>query len=86
MTLHSLHFLVFRRKSATRGYISQTVQRPGSCQSFAPDAIGNQTSTTTDGTTVTKTQNSKNELTGVGLSALDYDSDGNTPSTRTATS
>jgi RHS repeat-associated protein len=42
------------------------------------DAVGNQTATTTDGTPTSKTQNSKNELTGVGSSTLVYDNNGNT--------
>jgi RHS repeat-associated protein len=51
---------------------------PGSTQSFTLDAVGNQSATTTDGTTTTKTQNSKNELTDVGTSSLAYDNNANT--------
>jgi YD repeat-containing protein len=50
----------------------------GSSQSWALDAVGNQTAVTTDGSVVDKTQNSQNELTGVGSSTLTYDNDGNT--------
>jgi len=50
---------------------------PGSSQSWALDAIGNQTATTTDGATTTKSQNSQNELTGMGGATLSYDNNGN---------
>jgi RHS repeat-associated protein len=51
---------------------------PGSSQSWNLDAVGNQTATTTDGTPTSKTQNSKNELNGIGSSSLVYDNNGNT--------
>jgi RHS repeat-associated protein len=47
-------------------------------QSWSLDAVGNQKSVTTDGVTTTNTQNSQNELTGVGSSTLSYDNNGNT--------
>jgi len=50
----------------------------GSLQDWSLDAIGNQTSVTTDTTTVTRRQNSKNELTGDGGATLGYDKNGNT--------
>jgi RHS repeat-associated protein len=52
----------------------------GSSQSWNLDALGNQTATVTDGTTTAKTQNSKNELTGLGSATLAYDNNGNTTS------
>ena len=50
---------------------------PGASQSWALDAIGNQTAVTTDTATTTKTQNSQNELTGMGGATLSYDNNGN---------
>ncbi len=55
----------------------------GSSQSWNLDAIGNQKSVTTDGSTVTRSANSQNELTGVGSSTLAYDHDGNTTTDET---
>ncbi len=55
----------------------------GSSQSWNLDAIGNQKSVTTNGTTVTRSANSQNELTGVGSSTLAYDHDGNTTTDET---
>jgi len=50
----------------------------GSTQDWSLDAVGNQTAVTTDTTTVTRGQNSKNELTGDGGATLGYDKNGNT--------
>ena len=51
---------------------------PGSSQSWDLDAVGNQTSVTTDGTAKDNTVNSQNQLTVNGSSDLAYDKDGNT--------
>ena len=42
------------------------------------NAVGDQTSTTTNSTTTTNTTNSQNQLTGFGTATLAYDNDGNT--------
>ncbi len=55
----------------------------GSSQSWNLDAIGNQKSVTTDGSTVNRSANSQNELTGVGSSTLAYDHNGNTTTDET---
>jgi RHS repeat-associated protein len=68
-----------RLTSFQRGTISGgTIASPAASQSWSLDAVGNQTATTTDGTTVTRSANSQNELTGVGSSTLGYDNNGNT--------
>jgi RHS repeat-associated protein len=47
-------------------------------QSFTLDAVGSQTSVTTDGTTTSRTVNSGNQITALGSSSLAYDNNGNT--------
>jgi pimeloyl-ACP methyl ester carboxylesterase len=47
-------------------------------QSFTLDAVGNQTSVTTDGTAASRTVNSQNQITALGSSGLAYDNNGNT--------
>jgi YD repeat-containing protein len=46
-------------------------------QSFTLDAVGNQTSITTDGTATTRTVDSQNQVTAVGATSLGYDNNGN---------
>src|SRR5207247_318799 len=46
-------------------------------QSWSPDALGNFTSVTTDGTSQSRTTNAQNEVTAVGAASLGYDADGN---------
>lgn len=47
-------------------------------QGFTLDALGNQTSVTTDGSATSRTANSQNQLTVVGSTSLAYDNNGNT--------
>jgi RHS repeat-associated protein len=47
-------------------------------QSFTLDAVGNQSSVTTDGTATSRTVNSQNQITALGSSSLAYDNNGNT--------
>src|SRR5262249_39254256 len=54
-----------------------TVASPSQTQSFQLDALGNQSSVTTNSTMQTRTSNAQNELTGVGTATLDYDANGN---------
>jgi YD repeat-containing protein len=49
-----------------------------SSQSWTLDALGNQTSVTTDGTATGRTVNSQNQVTAVGSTSLAYDNNGNT--------
>jgi YD repeat-containing protein len=49
-----------------------------SSQSWSLDALGNQTSVTTDGTPTGRTLNGQNQITAVGSSGLAYDNNGNT--------
>jgi RHS repeat-associated protein len=58
--------------------LNSTSGLSGNQQSWALDAVGNQSSVTTDGTATSRTANSQNELTGVGASTLTYDNNGNT--------
>jgi RHS repeat-associated protein len=54
-----------------------TVASPSHSQSWTPDALGNFSSVTTDGTAVNRTHNQQNEVTGVGASTLVFDKNGN---------
>jgi len=54
-----------------------TVASPSHTQTFTPDAVGNFSSVTTDGTAVTRTHNQQNEVTGVGANTLVFDKNGN---------
>ena len=57
----------------------------GDSQSYSPDAVGNLTSVTTNGTTQTRTSNAQNELTSVsGATTPTYDANGNLTPTRPA--
>ena len=58
--------------------LNSTSGLSGNQQSWSLDAVGNQTSVTTDGTATSRNANSQNELTGVGSSTLAYDHNGNT--------
>src|SRR5207248_1050849 len=60
--------------NAARDSISGTASRS---QSWTPDALGNFSSVTTDGTSQSRTHNQQNEVTGVGSSTLAFDADGN---------
>jgi hypothetical protein len=64
--------------SENNGGVPDTVSSPSDTQSFALDAVGNQTAVTTNGTTVDNTANSKNELAANGSSDLTSDNNGNT--------
>src|SRR5262249_4293372 len=57
--------------------VPDTVSSPSRTQSYSPDALGNFASVTTGGTTVNRTHNEQNQLTGVGSSTLTYDGNGN---------
>ncbi len=50
----------------------------GHSQSWSLDALGNWSSSTTDGTTTTRANNSQNQIHAVGGSTLAYDANGNT--------
>jgi YD repeat-containing protein len=63
--------------SGNNGTTLDTVSSPSQTQSFQLDALGNQTSVTTDGASQTRASNSQNQLTGVGSATLDYDASGN---------
>jgi len=54
-----------------------TVASPSHTQTFTPDAVGNFSTVTTDGTVVTRTHNQQNEVTGVGANTLVFDKNGN---------
>src|SRR5258707_10634213 len=54
-----------------------TVASPSHSQSWTPDALGNFSSVTTDGTAVNRTNNQQNEVTGVGANSLVFDNNGN---------
>ncbi|MDB5295746.1 MAG: repeat-associated core domain protein, partial [Phycisphaerales bacterium] len=50
----------------------------GASRTWGLDALGNQSSTSTDGTTTTRTHDDRNELTGIGSATLAFDANGNT--------
>jgi RHS repeat-associated protein len=65
-----------------RGTLNSTntglVGSAGHSQSWSPDALGNFSSVTTDGTTQTRTSNQQNEITSIsGAGAVGYDANGN---------
>jgi len=69
--------------SFQRGTLNSTktglVGSPTHAQSWTPDALGNFTGVTTDGTTQTRTANQQNEITSIsGAGAVTYDANGNT--------
>jgi len=55
-----------------------TVSSPGKTQAFSLDPLGNWASSTTNGTTTSRTTNSKNEVTAFGTATLTFDHNGNT--------
>ncbi|MFL5244587.1 MAG: RHS repeat-associated core domain-containing protein [Gemmataceae bacterium] len=57
--------------------IPDTVASASHSQTFTPDAMGNFSSVTTDGTAVNRTHNQQNEVTGVGANTLVFDKNGN---------
>jgi RHS repeat-associated protein len=55
-----------------------TISSPSTTESWSPDALGNFTSITTNGSTQTRTANQQNEITAVsGLTTPTYDNNGN---------
>jgi RHS repeat-associated protein len=54
-----------------------TISSPSHTQTFTPDAMGNFSTVTTDGTGVNRTHNQQNEVTGVGANTLVFDKNGN---------
>jgi hypothetical protein len=60
------------------GSTPDTIASPSHSQSWVPDALGNFSSVTTDGTQVIRTNNQQNEVTAVGASNLAFDKNGNT--------
>ncbi|MFL5245944.1 MAG: RHS repeat domain-containing protein [Gemmataceae bacterium] len=54
-----------------------TVTSPSHTQTFTPDALGNFSSVTTDGTAVNRTHNQQNEVTAVAATSLAFDKNGN---------
>ncbi|MFL5241992.1 MAG: RHS repeat domain-containing protein [Gemmataceae bacterium] len=57
--------------------IPDTVASASHSQTFTPDAMGNFSSVTTDGTAINRTHNQQNEVTGVGANTLVFDKNGN---------
>jgi RHS repeat-associated protein len=57
--------------------IPDTVASASHTQTFTPDAMGNFSTVTTDGTAVNRTHNQQNEVTGVGAATLVFDKNGN---------
>ena len=70
----------YQRGILNSGHTSITTDNTlaGSSQSWNLNAVGNQTSVTTDGTAKDNTVDSQNQLTANGSSTLAYDKDGNT--------
>jgi RHS repeat-associated protein len=60
------------------GGVLDTVSSPTRTQGWTPDAQGNFTTVTTNGTPINGTANAQNELTSVGASTLAYNNDGDT--------
>src|SRR5262249_21744023 len=58
--------------------IPDTVASASRTQSWTPDALGNFSSVTTNGTATNRTHNQQNEVTTVGSSNLAFDKNGNT--------
>ncbi|MFL5246024.1 MAG: RHS repeat-associated core domain-containing protein [Gemmataceae bacterium] len=57
--------------------VPDTVASASHTQTFTPDALGNFSTVTTDGTAVNRTHNQLNEVTGVGATTLVFDKNGN---------
>ncbi len=64
--------------ASTTGGTLDTVASATHSQSWSLDALGNWSSSTTDGTTTSRANNSKNQIHTVGGSTLAYDANGNT--------
>jgi RHS repeat-associated protein len=64
--------------SGNNGSTLDTASSPNASQSWNLNAVGDQNSVTTNGTTTTNSTNAKNELTTNGAAGLTYDNDGNT--------
>jgi RHS repeat-associated protein len=64
--------------SGNNGTTLDTVASASASQSWNLNAVGDQSSVTTNGTTTTNSTNAKNELTANGGSSLTYDNNGNT--------
>jgi RHS repeat-associated protein len=74
----NLHQLTSFQRGQLNGTHDGIVGTPSASQSWTPDALGNFTSVTTDGTTQTRTANQQNEITSIsGASAVTYDANGN---------
>ncbi len=63
--------------SGNNGSTLDTVASPGASQSWDLNAVGDQSSVTTNGTTTTNSTNAKNELTTNGSASLTFDNNGN---------
>ena len=63
--------------SGNNGSTLDTVASPGTSQSWNLNAVGDQSSVTSNGTTTTNSTNAKNELTTNGASSLTFDNNGN---------
>jgi RHS repeat-associated protein len=63
--------------ASTQGGPLDTISSPSHSQNFAPDAQGNFSSVTTDGTQVNRTNNQQNQAAQVGSTTLTYDLNGN---------
>jgi hypothetical protein len=57
--------------------VPDTVASPSDSQSWALAALGNPSSVTTNGTSVSRASNAQNETTSVGSATLTYDANGN---------
>ncbi len=64
--------------SGNNGSSPDTVASASTSQAWNLDAVGNQSSITTNGTATSNTTNSKNELSANGSNSLMFDNDGNT--------
>jgi RHS repeat-associated protein len=64
--------------SGNNGSTLDTVASPSASQSWNLNAVGDQSSVTTNGTTTTNSTNAKNELTTNGVNSLTFDNNGNT--------
>jgi YD repeat-containing protein len=74
-----LHQLTSFQRGALNATHDGIVGTPSRSQSWSPDALGNFTSVTTDGSTQTRTHNQQNEITGIsGAGAVTNDANGNT--------
>jgi YD repeat-containing protein len=74
----NLHQLTSFQRGQLNGTHDGIVGTPSASQSWTPDALGNFTSVTTNGSTQTRTSNQQNEIPSIsGAGAVTYDANGN---------